>query len=125
MPQTHYLAHRQAMPTSNAKLLAAMAELPANTPRTARFVCVLAFVRHADDPLPVLCQAVWEGEIAHALSGEGGFGYDPVFMVPGEGMTSAELSRERKAQLSQRGRDRKGKSLNSSPGDFTRMRFFA
>ena len=88
---------------NNAKLIAAMAEFPADTPRTARFVCVLAFVRHADDPLPVLCQAVWEGEIASALSGAGGFGYDPLFVVPGEGMTSAELPRERKAQLSHRG----------------------
>ena len=89
---------------NNAKLLAAMAALPAGTSRSARFVCVLALVRHADDPLPVLCQAVWDGEIAHALSGDGGFGYDPLFVVPGEGMTSAELPRERKAQLSHRGR---------------------
>lgn len=88
---------------NNAKLLAAMAALPADAPRTARFVCVLALVRHADDPLPVICQATWEGEVAAAPAGAAGFGYDPLFHVPGEGMTSAELPRERKAELSHRG----------------------
>lgn len=88
---------------NNAKLLATLAALPPDTPRTARFVCVLVLVRHADDPLPVICQATWEGEIADAPAGAAGFGYDPLFRVPGEGMTSAELPRERKAELSHRG----------------------
>lgn len=88
---------------NNAKLLATLAALPARTPRTARFVCVLVLVRHADDPLPVICQATWEGEIADTPAGAAGFGYDPLFRVPGEGMTSAELPRERKAELSHRG----------------------
>lgn len=90
---------------NNAKLLAALDTVPAGPARAARFVCVLAFVRHADDPLPVLCQATWEGEIAMVPAGDQGFGYDPLFLVPGEGgLTSAELPRERKAQLSHRGR---------------------
>ena len=85
-------------------LLAALAALPPDTPRTARFVCVLALVRHADDPLPVICQGLWQGEITTSPAGAGGFGYDPLFRVPGEGgLTSAELTRERKAQLSHRG----------------------
>ena len=89
---------------NNAKLLAALAALPPDTPRTARFVCVLALVRHADDPLPVICQGLWQGEITTSPAGAGGFGYDPLFRVPGEGgLTSAELTRERKAQLSHRG----------------------
>lgn len=88
---------------NNARLLATLAALPPDTPRTARFVCVLVLVRHADDPLPVICQATWEGEIADAPAGAAGFGYDPLFRVPGEGMTSAELPRERKAELSHRG----------------------
>ncbi len=88
---------------NNARLLATLAALPVGTPRSARFVCVLVLVRHADDPLPVICQATWEGEITDAPAGAAGFGYDPLFRVPGEGMTSAELPRERKAELSHRG----------------------
>lgn len=89
---------------NNAKLLAALADVPPGAARRARFVCVLALVRHADDPLPVICQGLWEGEIALTAAGDGGFGYDPVFLVPGEGgLTSAELPRDRKARLSHRG----------------------
>lgn len=88
---------------NNAKLLATLAAMPADTSRRAQFVCVLAFVRHADDPLPIICQALWAGEITHQASGEQGFGYDPVFYLADEGMTSAELPRERKAALSHRG----------------------
>lgn len=88
---------------NNAKLLATLAGMPADTSRRAQFVCVLAFVRHADDPLPIICQALWAGDIAHAPSGKQGFGYDPVFYLANEGMTSAELPRERKAILSHRG----------------------
>lgn len=90
-------------PANNAKLLATLAAMPADTSRQAQFVCVLAFVRHANDPLPIICQAIWAGEIAHQPSGEQGFGYDPVFYLAGEGMTSAELPRDRKAALSHRG----------------------
>lgn len=88
---------------NNDKLLQALAPLRGQGPLTARFVCVLALVRHADDPLPLLCQAEWEGEILEAPRGEQGFGYDPLFLVPSEGMTSAELPRERKNALSHRG----------------------
>ena len=88
---------------NNARLLATLAAMPADTSRRAQFVCVLVFVRHADDPLPIICQALWAGEITHQPAGEQGFGYDPVFYVPSEGMTSAELPRERKAALSHRG----------------------
>ncbi len=71
-------------------------------PLGARFVCVLALVRHADDPLPLICQAEWAGEILEASRGEQGFGYDPLFFVPGEGLSSAELPRERKNAISHR-----------------------
>ena len=84
---------------NNAKLLATFAGMPAATSRRAQFVCVLAFVRHADDPLPIICQALWAGEIAHAPSGQQGFGYDPIFYVESDSMTSAELPRERQAAL--------------------------
>lgn len=88
---------------NNEKLLQALAPLRGQGPLTARFVCVLALVRHADEPLPLLCQAEWEGEIIEAPRGDQGFGYDPLFRVPSEGMTSAELPRERKNALSHRG----------------------
>jgi XTP/dITP diphosphohydrolase len=87
---------------NNLKLLATLKPLRGSAPLTARFVCVLALVRHADDPLPLLCQAEWEGEILDAARGEQGFGYDPLFFVPPEGMSSAELPRERKNAISHR-----------------------
>ena len=71
--------------------------------RTARFVCALALLRHPTDPMPVLCQASWEGRITFEPSGSGGFGYDPVFLVPTEHRTSAELAPEIKNRLSHRG----------------------
>lgn len=88
---------------NNAKLLEALRPFRGQGPLTARFVCVLALLRHADDPLPLLCQAEWVGEILDAPRGGQGFGYDPLFFVPGEGMSSAELPRERKNLLSHRG----------------------
>ncbi|MDF2446735.1 MAG: nucleoside-triphosphate diphosphatase [Moraxellaceae bacterium] len=88
---------------NNEKLLLALRPLRDGAPLTARFVCVLALVRHADDPLPLICQAEWEGEILEAPRGEHGFGYDPLFWVPDEGLSSAELPRERKNALSHRG----------------------
>ncbi|MFD2097102.1 XTP/dITP diphosphatase [Corallincola platygyrae] len=71
--------------------------------RSARFQCVLVYMRHADDPTPLICQGSWEGEIALAPSGENGFGYDPVFWVPSELKMAAELSKDQKNQLSHRG----------------------
>lgn len=88
--------------TNNAMLLQALLPHRGNAPLTARFVCVLALVRHADDPLPLICQAEWAGEILEAVRGEQGFGYDPLFFVPGEGVSSAELPRERKNRISHR-----------------------
>lgn len=88
---------------NNAKLLQALAPFRGQGPIRARFVCVLALLRHADDPLPLLCQAEWEGEIMEVPRGEQGFGYDPLFWVASEGMSSAELPRERKNALSHRG----------------------
>lgn len=87
---------------NNEKLLRELQPLRSASPLTARFVCVLALVRHADDPLPLICQAEWQGEILDALRGEQGFGYDPLFLVPAEGMSSAELSCERKNAISHR-----------------------
>jgi len=71
--------------------------------RTARFQCVLVRLRHAEDPTPLICQGTWEGRILEAPVGANGFGYDPVFFVPAEGCSAAELDAERKNRLSHRG----------------------
>lgn len=84
------------------KLLQALSSVP-DEKRTARFHCVIVLMRHAQDPMPVICQGTWEGVITRHTVGQGGFGYDPVFYVPAERCTSAQLSAERKNQLSHRG----------------------
>ena len=70
--------------------------------RSARYWCVLAFMRHADDPTPVICQASWEGQIVTEPKGENGFGYDPIFFVPDTGYTAAQLPTLIKNQTSHR-----------------------
>ena len=84
------------------KLLQDLAAMPGAT-RTARFQCLMVYLRHADDPVPLICQGTWEGEITQQPVGENGFGYDPVFFVPGENCTAAELEAQRKNSLSHRG----------------------
>lgn len=71
--------------------------------RTARFICVMVFMAHANDPCPVIAQGVWEGRILDHAVGENGFGYDPVFWVPEQNCASAELPTEVKNSLSHRG----------------------
>jgi XTP/dITP diphosphohydrolase len=71
--------------------------------RTARFICVMVFMEHAQDPCPVIAQGVWEGRILHHAVGENGFGYDPVFWVPSHHCSSAELTPADKNSLSHRG----------------------
>ncbi|WP_312837307.1 XTP/dITP diphosphatase [Atlantibacter hermannii] len=84
------------------KLLVALKDVP-DGQRQAQFHCVLDYLRHADDPTPLVFHGVWPGEITHAPAGEGGFGYDPIFYVPSEGKTAAELTREEKSAISHRG----------------------
>ncbi|MGA8884253.1 MAG: RdgB/HAM1 family non-canonical purine NTP pyrophosphatase [Acinetobacter sp.] len=67
------------------------------------FVCVLALVQHADDPLPQIFQGIWTGEILEAARGGNGFGYDPLFWLPELNVSSAELSKEDKNKISHRG----------------------
>ena len=71
--------------------------------RTARFHCVLVYVRHWQDPTPLICQASWDGIIKTELDGEGGFGYDPLFYIPNLNCTSAQLSKDEKNKISHRG----------------------
>ena len=84
------------------KLLEELTAVP-DDERTARFQCLLVYMRHGADPTPLICQGTWEGRILHAPRGENGFGYDPVFFVPGEGCSAAELPPEIKNRLSHRG----------------------
>ena len=88
---------------NNAKLLDALKDVP-DAERGARFICALALLRHAKDPIPLICEGAWEGRILHAASGEHGFGYDPLFWVPERDCSSAELSPQEKNQLSHRAR---------------------
>tara|TARA_R110002153_G_scaffold166870_5_gene319468 strand:+ start:335 stop:952 length:618 start_codon:yes stop_codon:yes gene_type:complete len=85
------------------KLLDAMADIPKED-RQAKFLCVLVFMRHADDPTPIICQGEWLGEITTEQQGENGFGYDPVFWVETQNCSSAQLSPEQKNVLSHRGK---------------------
>ena len=80
-----------------------LVDLGNNPIRSARFWCVLVLMRHADDPTPLICSASWEGEITLTQNGNGGFGYDPVFFVPEQNCTSAELTKEQKNAVSHRG----------------------
>lgn len=71
--------------------------------RMASFHCVLVLMRHPTDPVPLICHGQWRGRITASPQGEHGFGYDPVFWVPEENCTAAQLSPEKKNQLSHRG----------------------
>jgi XTP/dITP diphosphohydrolase len=71
--------------------------------RVARFQCVIVYMRHDNDPMPLICQGTWEGRILYAPVGKNGFGYDPIFYVPTHQCSAAELPFEIKNQLSHRG----------------------
>jgi len=88
---------------NNRKLLQALEQVPAEQ-RSARFQCVLVFMRHAEDPTPLICQGSWEGVILDTPCGHNGFGYDPLFFVPELNCASAELSSEQKQKYSHRGK---------------------
>lgn len=85
---------------NNAKLIADLAD---KDDRRAHYVCVLVFVRHADDPQPVIAEGEWHGEIVDVPRGSGGFGYDPYFFLPEAGLTAAELDAAEKNRQSHRG----------------------
>ena len=87
---------------NNDKLLAELAGVPEER-RGARYRCAIVFVRGVDDPSPVIAEASWEGHIAFACRGTGGFGYDPLFIVAGEEFTAAEMPAADKNRVSHRG----------------------
>ncbi|MHB8622109.1 MAG: RdgB/HAM1 family non-canonical purine NTP pyrophosphatase [Sulfuricaulis sp.] len=97
-----YAGHGASDEQNLRKLLADLAGV-APTERSARFQCLMVYLRHAFDPTPVICQGTWEGRIALEPHGASGFGYDPVFYVPTHGCSAAELTPDTKNKLSHRG----------------------
>ncbi|WP_431225063.1 RdgB/HAM1 family non-canonical purine NTP pyrophosphatase [Serratia sp. L9] len=85
------------------KLLVALQDVPQGK-RGAQFHCVLVYMRHAEDPTPLVFHGSWAGEIAFESAGAGGFGYDPIFYVPELGCTAAELTKAEKSAVSHRGK---------------------
>ena len=84
------------------KLLQALHDTPEQE-RSARFQCLMVYLRHAEDPTPIICQGTWEGRILFEPRGDNGFGYDPVFYLPTHDRSAAELDAETKNSLSHRG----------------------
>lgn len=85
---------------NNTRLLA---ELAPHADRSAHYTCVMVLVRRADDPEPLVAEGRWQGTIATQPRGANGFGYDPLFRLPGRNLTAAELSPEEKNRISHRG----------------------
>ncbi len=84
------------------KLLDNLTDIPLGE-RSARFQCLMVYLRHPKDPTPLICQGTWEGEILFQPRGDNGFGYDPIFFVPSHHCASAELPAKAKNRLSHRG----------------------
>ncbi len=87
---------------NNDKLLAELEDVP-DAERSARYQCVMVYLRHPTDPTPLICVGTWEGRILREPRGENGFGYDPLFFVPTHGVSAAELDPDTKNALSHRG----------------------
>ena len=100
--RANYQGDESGDAANNAMLLQALQDVPEQQ-RTARFQCVLVYMRHADDPTPQVFQGSWEGRIVLNPEGHEGFGYDPLFLVESENCTAAELSKEHKNRISHRG----------------------
>ncbi len=97
-----YAGARATDDDNNRKLLTELEHIP-DPQRGARYQCIIVYLRHAADPMPVICQGTWEGVIARAYKGDGGFGYDPLFHLPERGCTAAELDADEKNRISHRG----------------------
>lgn len=88
---------------NNRYLLQQLTQTP-EALRTARYHCVLVYMRHANDPMPLICHGSWEGRILTSPIGEGGFGYDPLFFVPTHQCSAAQLDKAEKNRISHRGK---------------------
>jgi XTP/dITP diphosphohydrolase len=96
-----YAGEKASDTDNNSKLLFQLKNIP-NESRSAKFQCLIVFLRHELDPTPIICQGTWHGSIAHEPRGENGFGYDPIFYVPTHDCSAAELPPEIKNQISHR-----------------------
>ncbi len=94
----HQGTREQRDARNNEKLLSSLKEN-----RSAYYGCVMALVRHPDDPRPLIAEGVWRGEIGRVARGSNGFGYDPLFILPSLGKTAAELDAGHKNRISHRG----------------------
>jgi XTP/dITP diphosphohydrolase len=97
-----YAGHHGDNAANNAKLLRELDRVP-DAQRGAFFICVLALLRHANDPAPLIAEGRWHGRVLHALHGTHGFGYDPLFLPDGQAVSSAQLDPALKNRLSHRG----------------------
>ena len=88
---------------NNAKLMEELRQVP-DALRTARYQCLIVLLRHAEDPVPIICQGSWPGRILHTPRGDGGFGYDPYFFDPEWDRSAAELDPKHKNRISHRGK---------------------
>jgi XTP/dITP diphosphohydrolase len=104
---------------NNQKLLDLLAR---ETNRKAHYYCVIVVVRRADDPQPIICEAEWHGEIVQTPRGGGGFGYDPLFLIPALHKTGAELRPDEKNRISHRGRALAALAARLRPTDGSRRR---
>jgi XTP/dITP diphosphohydrolase len=89
--------------SNNKKLLDVLGDAPLEQ-RSARYQCVIVYMRHATDPTPIICQGSWEGYIALEAKGDGGFGYDPLFYVEDLNCHAAEIDKQEKNRISHRGK---------------------
>jgi XTP/dITP diphosphohydrolase len=102
-----YSARYSGRGTTNQQNLEALLNTLKDTPesrRTARYQCVIVYLRHATDPTPIICQASWEGKILLTPVGKGGFGYDSIFWVKESNCSAAELTLHQKYTVSHRGK---------------------
>jgi len=102
-----YSARYSGVGASNQQNLEALLSALKDTPepqRTARYQCVIVYLRHAEDPTPIICQASWEGKILMAPIGDDGFGYDPIFWVGQSNCSAAQLTAQQKHTVSHRGK---------------------
>jgi XTP/dITP diphosphohydrolase len=97
-------AGKEASDEQNLQLLLRNIEHVEDSARTARFICLMVYVRHAEDPTPIICEGVWSGRLIREPAGDNGFGYDPIFFVPEKNCTSAQLSADEKNAMSHRGK---------------------
>jgi XTP/dITP diphosphohydrolase len=102
-----YSARYSGLGATNQQNLEALLNTLKDTPesrRTARYQCVIVYLRHATDPTPIICQASWEGKILLTPVGKGGFGYDSIFWVKESNCSAAELTLHQKYTVSHRGK---------------------